>query len=56
MTPPRCPGGTEYRTANLAKRHAWWLETDRSKRQVPAECCGHWHLKAAEQEPDALTA
>jgi len=50
MTAPRCPGGPEYRTANLAKRHAWWLESDSSKRRVPVQCGDHWHLKAREPE------
>ncbi len=45
MTPPapRCPAAA-WRTANLAKRAAWAREADPTRRMVPVQCDGHWHL------------
>lgn len=51
MTPLRCPGGAEWRTANLARRAAWAREADPTRRMVPAECDGHYHLKPRETAP-----
>jgi len=48
---PRCPGTPAWRTANLAKRAAWAREADPTRRMVPAECDGHWHLKPRDAAP-----
>lgn len=51
-TSVHCPD-KRFRTCRYAKRWAWGLEPDRSKRQVPVECehCGAWHLAAPETTP-----
>lgn len=53
MTAP-CPFG--FISLRQAKRHAWAIEPDRSKRAVPVRCakCGLLHLVAPDQE--GLTA
>jgi hypothetical protein len=44
---PRCPT-KRFRTARYARRVAWSLESNPSKRQVPTQCptCTAWHLTA----------
>lgn len=55
---PRCPD-TAWRTANLAKRHAWWIEHNPALRMVPVPCEQHgWHLapRDAAHDPGGISA
>lgn len=55
MTAPRttvrCPD-KRFRTRRYAKRWAWGLEPDPSKRPVPVQCpdCTAWHLAAPDED------